>query len=104
MPEFVTVARTREIAPDEGKLVEVNGQQVAIFNLNGQYYAIGNECTHMGGPLAEGYLDDGAVICPWHGGVFDIKTGKVLHRPPEEDVPTYQVKVEGSEIKIAVEE
>jgi glycine betaine catabolism B len=74
--------------------VEVDGEKVCIANVEGKYYAIGNVCTHMGGPLAEGTLEGHVVQCPWHGSRFDITNGKVLRPPAMREEPTYEVKIE----------
>ncbi|MFQ6058149.1 MAG: Rieske (2Fe-2S) protein [Anaerolineae bacterium] len=102
MAQFIHVADTVEIAPGQRMLVELDGHQIALFNVGGEYYAISNSCTHRGGPLIEGSLGGEVVTCPWHGGQFNIKTGEVLAQPPTQPVTTYQVKVEGSDIKIAL--
>ncbi len=101
MSEWVTVARTSEIGPGQKKIVEVDGQLVVVINLNGEYYAIEDVCTHDGGPLGEGKLDDGQIICPRHGAHFDVRTGAALTLPAFEPVPTYDVRVEGDEILVA---
>ncbi len=64
MPEYVKVAVTDDIPPSQGKLVEVQGKKIALFNLEGKYYAIDNPCTHRGGPLSEGELEGDEVTCP----------------------------------------
>jgi glycine betaine catabolism B len=74
--------------------VEVDGEKVCVANVEGKYYAIGNVCTHMGGPLAEGKLEGNVVQCPWHGSRFDVATGKVLRPPAMREEPTYEVKLE----------
>ena len=101
MAEFVTVAQTTDVPPGSIILVELDDEGVAIANVNGEFYAFDAECTHAGGPLDEGDLEGGTVICPWHGGEFDVKSGKVLAPPAQEEVSTYQVRVEGIDIKIA---
>jgi nitrite reductase/ring-hydroxylating ferredoxin subunit len=68
--------------------------KICVANVEGKYYAIGNVCTHMGGPLAEGKLEGNVVQCPWHGSRFDITTGKVLRPSAVREEPTYEVKVE----------
>ncbi len=100
MPEFVTVAQTTDVPQGGMFLVELEDEDIAIANIGGTYYAFGAECTHAGGPLDEGDLEGETLTCPWHGGQFDVKTGEVLGPPPQEDIPTYQVKVEGTDIKI----
>ena len=101
MAEYVTVAQTNQISPGEVILVEVGDESIAIANVEGKYYAFGAECTHAGGPLDEGDLDGTTLTCPWHGGEFDIETGRVVGPPPQENVPTYEVRVEGTDIQIA---
>jgi nitrite reductase/ring-hydroxylating ferredoxin subunit len=102
MANLVEVAKTNEIKPGEGKLIEVDGNEIALFNCDGSYYGIDNQCTHVGGPLCEGDLDGDSVICPWHGAEFDVKTGKVLGPPAEESVKSYRVQVDGDSIKIEI--
>jgi 3-phenylpropionate/trans-cinnamate dioxygenase ferredoxin subunit len=100
--DLIEVARIGEIAPGEGKLVEADGKEIALFNCDGEYYAIDNDCTHVGGPLCEGELDGDTVTCPWHGAEFNIRTGEVLAPPAEENVNSYKVHVEGDVIKIEI--
>ncbi len=99
MADFVRVAGTSDIAPGSGMVAEVNGQSIAVFNVNGTYYAIDNTCVHRGGPLGEGDLDGEVVTCPWHGWQFNVKTGVSVNNPAA-CVKSYQVKVEGTDIKV----
>ncbi len=96
------VAKTGDIEKGEAKLVEVDGKEIALFNINGEYFAIANECSHVGGPLCEGDIEDNKVICPWHGAEFDIKTGEDLCDPAEGPVESYAVQIEGDIIRIEV--
>jgi nitrite reductase/ring-hydroxylating ferredoxin subunit len=68
--------------------------------VDGTFYAIGDTCTHKGGPLSQGKVLDWTVTCPWHGAQFDIRTGNVLTPPAPSGVPSYKVVVEGDEIKV----
>lgn len=102
MPDFVTVATIDEIPPGRAKLVEVNGTEIALFNIAGTFHAIDNSCTHVGGPLCEGELNGAEVTCPWHGAVFDLNTGRALGPPAFEAVSRYEVRVEGSTIQIEI--
>jgi glycine betaine catabolism B len=81
------------------RAVEVNGENICLSNVNGKYYAIGNICTHMGGPLAEGKLEEYIVQCPWHGSRFDIRS-EVVRPPAMRPETTYEVKVENSNILV----
>ncbi len=102
MPEFVKVAKTDEVPSGQAKMVDVNGKEIALFNVDGSFDAIDNTCTHVGGPLSEGELSGVEVTCPWHGGVFDVTTGEVLGPPPGRAVNRYNVRVEGSDIEVEV--
>jgi 3-phenylpropionate/trans-cinnamate dioxygenase ferredoxin subunit len=97
---YVTVARVGEI-PDGGvKIVWLDDQPVAVFHIEGQYYAMDDLCTHDGGPVAEGPLDGYVVECPRHGARFDVRDGSVLAPPAVVPVPTYAVRVVGDEIQV----
>ena len=98
--EFVTVASTSEVSPGKMKRVMVSGHPVLLSNLGGHFYAIGAVCTHVGGPLEEGQIIGDEVQCPWHGSHFDLKTGEVKRGPARLPEPKYEVKVDGSEIKV----
>jgi 3-phenylpropionate/trans-cinnamate dioxygenase ferredoxin subunit len=98
---YVTVARVGEIPEGGVKLVRLDDQPIAVFHLDGGYYAIDDVCTHDGGPLVEGKLDGPVIECPRHGARFDVKTGAVLCLPAISPVAIYEVKIEGDEIKVA---
>jgi len=101
MSEYVAVAQPEELAPGEGRVVEVNGNEVALFNLNGTFYAIDNVCVHQGGPLGEGLLEGEDVVCPWHRWKYNVKSG-VCAANPSVKVKTYSVKLEDGQIKVAL--
>jgi nitrite reductase/ring-hydroxylating ferredoxin subunit len=73
--DFVKVAETKDIQPSDMKAVDLAGERVCIINVEGNYYAIGNVCTHLGGPLDKGTLEGYEVECPWHGSKFDVRAG-----------------------------
>jgi len=102
MAKFVKVAKTEDLAPGQGKMVEAGGKTIALFNVEGNYYAINDTCPHQGGPLSEGELAGKKVICPWHGAVFDVTTGKVLGPPAVKNVARYNVRVSGNSIEIEI--
>ena len=84
MPERsarVRVAGTGEINPGEGRVVEAEGRSIAVFNVDGRYYAIDNSCPHRGGPLGEGDLDGTVVSCPWHAWRWNVTTGANTNNP-----------------------
>ena len=101
MANFVRVAATSEIPAGQGKTVEVSGQQIAVFNCDGAFYAIDNVCKHRGGPLGEGELDGMNVICPWHGWTYNVTNGECLDEP-DCHVDKYEVTVEGDDVLVGV--
>jgi len=101
---YVTVAKTAEIPAGAREVFEIDGLYVAVFNVDGKYYAIEDRCTHDDGPLAEGDLDGYEIICPRHGARFDLRDGRVLSMPAVLPVPWYPVRIEGDEIQIGLEE
>ncbi len=101
---FVKVGETKEIGPSSMKAVEVEGEKVCIINKEGNYYAIGNICTHVGGPLNEGTVEEYEVECPWHGSKFDVRTGEPTKPPARQAVTTYEVKIEDNNILVRKKE
>lgn len=99
MPELVKVANAKELAPGESKVVMCGGERVALFNVNGIYYAISDMCPHAGGPLSEGFVSGTSVMCPWHGWTFDLCGGEQAHN---DGVCRYKVVVDGDDIKVEV--
>jgi len=99
MTEFVKVATVDEIPPNSSKLVTIEDERVAIFNLDGELYAIADVCTHDGGALVEGEVVNGCQVkCPRHGARFDIRTGAALSFPAFEATETYDVRIDGDEV------
>jgi len=101
MAEFVKVAEVGDLAPGQGRVVEVNGKSIALFNVGGRFHAMDNTCRHRGGPLGEGDLEGSVVTCPWHGWQYDVTTGANKANPAIK-VEIYPVRVEGAEVKVAV--
>jgi nitrite reductase/ring-hydroxylating ferredoxin subunit len=102
MADFVKAARTTEIGPGQARLVEVKGKQIAPFNVDSQFFALDNTCTHRGGPLADGEVSGHEVTCPWHGATFDVRTGEVVGPPAQRAVGRYGVRVTGTDIEVEV--
>ncbi len=96
---YLKLAETHEIAPNAGKTVYANGEPIALFNLNGAFYAISGSCPHRGAPLSEGMVQEDKVFCAWHCFDFNLKTG-ACGAVPELCVRTYEVKVEGDAILV----
>jgi 3-phenylpropionate/trans-cinnamate dioxygenase ferredoxin subunit len=100
MTEYIKVANTTDLNPGEKILVEYDDDDVGLFNIEGEFYAISDVCTHDNGPLVEGKLDGDCIICPRHGARFNVKTGAQT-MPAFSPVPLYDVKIEGNDIFIA---
>ena len=103
MPKMVKVAEVKELGPGEGKTVEVEGVSLALFNVDGTYFAIANTCTHVGGPLGEGALIGKEVTCPLHGAQFDVTCGKVLGGPASSDVKSFPVSLVGNDVFVELD-
>ncbi len=100
---WITVARVSDIRPGRGRKVVVEGREIALFNVGGEFLAVDDTCTHEKASLSEGDVYDGIVECPRHGARFDLRTGRVLSLPAVKDLRTYSVLVEGDEVKITLE-
>ena len=98
--EFETVATLGELPNGEGKLVRVKRKWIALFRVDGEVFALNNICPHQGAPLAKGLVNNRTVTCPLHGWEFDLRTGK----SPNGSLcaTTYEVLIDGDDVKIAV--
>lgn len=93
MSEFVKLARVSDI-PDPGQqMLEVDDRLVVLMHVGGEFFCLDDVCTHDGGPLSDGELDDHTIACPRHGAKFDIRHGKALTMPATEDTLAHQVQV-----------
>jgi nitrite reductase/ring-hydroxylating ferredoxin subunit len=101
MPDFVTVAQVADLAPGQGRVVEVAGVSVALFNVGGAFYALDNTCPHRGGPLGEGLVEGDAVTCLWHNWSFRIATGEHV-ATSKIKVACYPVRVVGTDVQVKV--
>jgi nitrite reductase (NADH) small subunit len=99
MPEYLTVARVSALLPGMGTVVTVKGQELAVFNVEGKFHAMDNRCPHRDYPLGMSPIFDNLVICIGHAWHFDIKSGE-CHSVPGVRVRTYEVIIEGDEVKI----
>ncbi|MBI3251802.1 MAG: nitrite reductase small subunit NirD [Candidatus Omnitrophica bacterium] len=95
------VATISEIEEGQAKPVDAGGKPVALFKVEGQFYALDNTCPHRGGPLGEGYLKGTEVTCPWHAWTFDVKTGACQGIPGVKQA-TFPVKIEGDDVLVDV--
>lgn len=95
--------RVADLQPGQIKRVTVDGAGVAVYNVEGTLYATQDACTHTGGPLSEGKLDETIVICPWHASCFDVTTGEVLMGPAKKALQTYRVVTDGELARVVQE-
>lgn len=100
--EFLEIAPASELPNGERLFIEVEGKSIVIFNIAGQFFAIADICTHDDGPLGDGDLEGYNIVCPRHGGEFDVRTGKAVQLPVVVDVPAYPVKVVEGIIQIGI--
>ncbi len=99
---FVPVAKVAEIAPGSGKAFTVGRREIALFNVDGRFYALDNTCPHQGGPLAEGWIEGATVTCPWHAWCFKMDDGKMT-LGDFASVDAFEVRVEGDTVAVAAE-
>jgi 3-phenylpropionate/trans-cinnamate dioxygenase ferredoxin component len=100
--EFVEIADVHELMNGQRLFLEIDGLPIVVFNIAGEYFAIGDVCSHDDGPVGEGDLEGEEVICPRHGARFDIRTGKVLALPAVTDIPAYPVREVEGKIEIGI--
>ena len=100
MADWTDVAPAEEIAPGNYRVVDVEDVQIAVFNIDGDFYAIEDVCTHDYETLTGGCIEGCQIECPRHGARFDIKTGEALTPPAYEPVPTFPVRVEDGVVQV----
>lgn len=97
----ISVGKTSEIPPGKLHKVSANGKEIVVANIDGNYYAMDDTCTHAGASLAEGQLDGSIVVCGWHGARFDCKSGKLEKFPAKiNDLKSYKVVKSGEDLFI----
>lgn len=92
--------RVEDLKPGQARRVQVEGEAVAVYNVGGVFYATQDACTHVGGPLSEGELDEQMIVCPWHASCFDVTNGEVLCGPANKPLRTYRVVVIGDFVRV----
>jgi 3-phenylpropionate/trans-cinnamate dioxygenase ferredoxin subunit len=100
--KFVEIAPASELPSGERLFVELGDKPIVIFNIAGQFFAIGDVCTHDDGPLGDGMLESHNVVCPRHGGEFDVRTGQAMQMPAVIDIPAYPVQVRDGTIFVGI--
>jgi 3-phenylpropionate/trans-cinnamate dioxygenase ferredoxin subunit len=102
--EYVDISPADDLADGERLFVELGGKSIVLFKLGGKYFAIGDVCSHDNGPVGDGEIEGNEIICPRHGGRFNITTGKATSLPAIVDIPAYPVRVVEGMIQIGVPE
>ena len=101
--EYHAVARTDDLGEEEVMAVFVGKEEIALYNVDGEFYATHGVCTHENVGLADGFVEGDVIECPLHGACFEIKTGKAVNPPAEVDLKTYPVKINGDTIYVGIE-
>jgi nitrite reductase/ring-hydroxylating ferredoxin subunit len=102
MARFVQVA-TKSQVPENGAMgVQVEGRSLVLVNLDGEFYALDDNCPHEGAPLSDGQIVEDEIVCPWHSSHFDVRTGRVTMDPAESDIATYKVRLVGDAVEIEI--
>ncbi len=99
MSEYICIARCNECPPGEGRELIVQGRVIALFHVDGQFFALDGVCPHQGGPLAKGTLTGHVVTCPWHGWQFDVRDGQHQITPALRH-STIELKMDGDRILV----
>ncbi len=100
--EYIPVGTVDEIKDGQRLFIDIDDKPIVIINLNGNFYAIADVCSHDDGPVGEGAIEGYEIICPRHGARFDIRTGKVLALPAFVDIPAYPVRIVDGQIEIGL--
>ncbi len=102
MAAYVNVSSAADLQPGQAKMVIAGDKRIALFNVDGNLFAIDDTCTHRGGPLSEGACVNRVVTCPWHGAQFSVENGEALSPPAPRSVSTYPVRVTGGFVEVEV--
>ena len=100
--DFLEIASVDDLPNGERLFVDIGDEPVVIFNVAGEFFAIGDVCTHDDGPLGDGDLEGHHIVCPRHGAEFDVRTGKAVSMPAVVDIPAYPVQVRDGVIFVGV--
>jgi len=100
--DFIEIAPASELPSGQRLFVDVGDRPIVIFNIAESFFAIGDVCTHDDGPLGDGDVEGFNVVCPRHGGEFDVRTGKVMQMPAVVDIPAYPVQIREGQIFVGI--
>lgn len=104
MSKEIIIAKVNDLEDGDMKEVEVDGLKILVTRLDGAFHAIGGECSHYGGPLAEGVLSGVHVTCPWHQARFHVKTGELTDPPALDSMARFETKVQGDKVILVLPE
>jgi nitrite reductase/ring-hydroxylating ferredoxin subunit len=98
----IRAAALADVTPGQPLLVEADGTRLVLVRIGEELHAFGDECAHQGGPLSAGKLSGTRLACPWHGWMYDVRTGRCLFPPRGGPVPTYPVRVDGGDVWVDI--
>jgi nitrite reductase (NADH) small subunit len=99
--QLVTVARAEDVSPGGARVVKAGDHELALYNVDGEFYATKGQCLHLKGPLGDGDLDGPVITCPWHGWQYDVRTGEnEFDRAIQ--LETFEVVVEDGDVKVVL--
>lgn len=96
--EWITLGEEALLEPGSSRCFLVRNRRIAVFRTTSGYHACDDACTHSGAPLSDGWLEEGCVVCPWHGARFSLRSGEAQSPPAETPVGIYEVKAEGGKV------
>lgn len=100
--EFIDIAPASELPNGERLFVDLGDKPIVILNIAGKLFALGDICTHDDGPLGDGMIEGFNIVCPRHGGEFDVRTGQAVQMPAVVDIPAYPVRVVDGMIQVGL--
>jgi nitrite reductase/ring-hydroxylating ferredoxin subunit len=99
---FVRIASVQDVPPGQSRQVKVQNRTIALFHIDGSFFAVDDTCPHRGAPLWEGQVEGTEVTCPWHGARFDLTSGAHLCPPARSGVASYAVRVNGDAVELDI--
>lgn len=102
MTDWINVATINDFTPGSFQVVDTDTVSILVFNIDGQFYAVENTCTHDGGTLSDGWLQNDEIVCPRHGARFCVRTGAVTAPPAYEDINTFPIRVENDMVQVKI--
>ena len=102
MDQYIKLAKLADIEENKPLCAEFEGRKLSVYKTAGKYYVSDNTCTHAGGPLCQGELENGVITCPWHNSKFEVATGKVVSGPADHPIKTYETRVSGEYLEISL--